>query len=285
MDRVSKKLTTVAAVVAGLVVGVRSSHASKLLEDTFQIPSADNSGSGYNDTDTSSPTGWYGFGDDTNSVTYSQYPANPSFYYAQLGPWGQGDPAGFTNTTPTRSSPSTLDPASPTLPGTIYWAGIDYNQFLFTTKAGVAGAGINTSQLTSASFQVNTFDTSDSLTAVLQVDGTWYYSQNAVADGTTLGYNNTSWQTDTFSASGLWAPLTVHLGTDTGGSSALGSGVFGALPSGTITGLGVYQAGIPGAGGGYDISDYVLNGNVPEPGTLSLLALGAMGLMARRRKA
>jgi autotransporter-associated beta strand protein len=267
MNRTSQKL----AILSAILAGVQSVRATTLLEETFQIPAADNSGAGYNPQDfpTGSITNWYGFGDDGGNIYgYSQYPANPSFYEAQVGPWGQGYPAGFTSTTPASSNPSTLDPAPPTLPGLVYWAGITSDVFGFTTKAGVGGANINSSTVGSISFQVNTYDTSDFLSAAVQIGGNWYYSQATVESATNLGFNNDTWQTDVFNVSSpQWAKLNVTLGNDSGGSAALPTLTFGALPAGKITGLGWFESqksGVGTAGAtGYSLSDYVLNTTAP----------------------
>lgn len=128
--------------------------------------------------------------------------------------------------------------------------------------------------LTTVSFFLNNQSTSADFKVALKVESDWFVSQ------------------DVFNATGGWAEQSLDVQTASWNSltfisgSSLSEGGAASLPlSGTVTAVGIFDAsGTSGYSGRSRIDSYVVNGVIPEPATLGLFGLSAVGLMLLRRQ-
>jgi hypothetical protein len=123
----------------------------------------------------------------------------------------------------------------------------------------------------------------DDFHALIQVGGQWYVSDEytEMPDDTDAdGWGETFIVLD----DPMWATADVSLPGITGetGTATLTSGFDFDTPSGLITGFGLYN---PSLDGNQRIDIYEVNNQpIPEPATMSLLALGGLVALRRRRR-
>jgi len=120
----------------------------------------------------------------------------------------------------------------------------------------------------------------------IQIGGSWYASSQSFANTTAVGsVANFATQSEakSFAFSNLaasWLALDFTLGSEL----ELGSALSSNLPTGNITGFGIYMASSSGATARMDTFTITA---VPEPTTSAMLLLGAAGslLISRKRRA
>ncbi|MFP4356343.1 MAG: PEP-CTERM sorting domain-containing protein [Phycisphaerae bacterium] len=203
--------------------------------------------------------GWYIARDGETSPGAGLLVAEPS----QLDPVGDvGD--GIANW-PNIS----VDP--PTSRGRMFASTPDTYAF-FTHEASVDADFFNTVRMYVRNSAPNTMH------ALIQVDGQWYVSEASAQDD-----DGGDWGEVFINLDGsAWAMADAQLAPVTGGSAVASIGAFDqAKPSGLITGFGWYSS----ISANHRVDLYEVNTEfIPEPATMSLLAIGGLLALRRRRK-
>ena len=204
-------------------------------------------------------------------------------WYAHKGDDGQNslywDPNPL-NVTQGQQLRVVVDAAAPTTPNRIYSYFKPANEVLmWTDEAGALDLALYADL--SLSWYTRNDDTGNVTRAVVAVfdgdDTRWFASDPGVGNVGSWVQNSADLSQD------IWVEF-AFTGTPTGDSSAFSvSGTPGALPSGTLTSVGIYMHLLDSKSTRLDsVSlDGVL---VPEPATLGLMALGSVALLRRRRR-
>jgi len=157
------------------------------------------------------------------------------------------------------------------------------DQFVvYTTEYNIDGTLVNDFSWYSGSMY-----SGDSQRVIVQIGGNWYASTtsqtpvNPVNNGSSFGSTATQ-STLTFStAAANWETLNFSAGSDL----TLGSVLSSPLPSGSITGFGLYiQIANQSAGNEKSYFDTFELDSVPEPASGGLMCVGGLCLLARRRR-
>jgi hypothetical protein len=157
------------------------------------------------------------------------------------------------------------------------------DQFVvYTTEYTIDGSLVNDFSWYSGSMY-----SGDSQRIIVQIGGNWYASTtsvtpvNPVNNGSSFGAAATQ-STLTFStAAANWDTLNFTAGSDL----TLGSALSSSLPSGSITGFGLYAqiANHSDANERTYFDTFVVD-SVPEPAAVGMLGAGGLVLLARRRR-
>ena len=156
------------------------------------------------------------------------------------------------------------------------------DQFVaYTTEYNIDGTLVN-----DFSWYSGSMDSGDQQSVIVQIGGNWYASTspvtpvNPVSSGGSFGATATK-STLTFStAAANWDTLNFTAGSDL----TLGSVLSSPLPSGSITGFGLYVQIANHGGGERSYFDTFEVDSVPEPAAAGFLCVGGLAALARRRR-
>jgi len=249
----------IAAVTAPFV------HAAIAMEDSFQVTSLAYQAAGSSAVSTQ----WRAFSDRSHGNELAEG-SQANFH--------TGAPPDGTTSYPAPGNANGIDPAGTTYAGLVFWSPGLTHVFAYTNKyAGV----ISSTAVSSISFDVMDYNAPDTFEAALDVDGQWYISDDV------FDVNSTAWTKCILDATYTWTPLSVNYGSG-GTPLAPADGAYAPpgltdvpLPAGRIDGYGFFQQYTNG--GGYDVTDYIINASVPEPSGTALVILAVAGTMRRRR--
>jgi hypothetical protein len=147
------------------------------------------------------------------------------------------------------------------------------------TTAGAVAMNIPQASIGSFSFWADASTSasanSNAQTIAVEVGTQWYVSSQSDTMTTGSSTNVVQYSLAFLPSSTTWEPIAATAG------DAFSPGTAAALPAGNIDGVGLYATASGGAENRFD--SFVINSAVPEPTSLGLVGLGALGLLARRR--